>query len=73
MLNSVYDLDKAAVNIRKRLLELCNREVIHIGGDLSITDVMTVLWQYQMRYNPQDTKMSCVIDLFYQRGMLCCY
>jgi len=56
MLNSVYDLDKAAVNIRKRLLELCNREVIHIGGDLSITDVMTVLWQYQMRYNPQDTK-----------------
>lgn len=54
MLSSVFELDKAALNIRKELLKLCNREVIHIGGDLSITDVMTVLWQYQMRYNPKE-------------------
>lgn len=52
--NRVYKLEKAALEIRKNLLKLCNREVIHIGGDLSITDVMTVLWQYQMKYNIND-------------------
>ena len=36
------------------MLRLCNKEVIHIGGDLSITDVMTVLWLYQMSYDPQN-------------------
>lgn len=50
----VKQLEKAAMEIRINLLTLCNREVIHIGGDLSITDVMTVLWLYQMNYNPQN-------------------
>ena len=45
-------LEKAAMDIRINLLKLCNKEVIHIGGDLSVADVMTVLWQYQMKYNP---------------------
>lgn len=40
------------MDIRINLLTLCNKENIHIGGDLSITDVMTVLWQYQMNYDP---------------------
>ena len=53
-MKSVKDLDRAALEIRINLLRLCNKEVIHIGGDLSITDVMTVLWQYQMKYNPVD-------------------
>ncbi|SFB12138.1 transketolase [Selenomonas ruminantium] len=48
---SVVELQEAALNIRRNLLELCARQNIHIGGDLSITDVMTVLWQYQMKYN----------------------
>lgn len=56
MKKDVYELEKAALEIRKNLLQLCNHEVIHIGGDLSITDVMTVLWQYQMSYDPQNTK-----------------
>lgn len=51
-MKSVKELEKAALEIRINLLRLCNKEVIHIGGDLSITDVMTVLWQYQMKYNP---------------------
>lgn len=50
------DLARAALEIRKNLLKLCSRESIHIGGDLSIADVMTVLWQYQMRYNPRNPK-----------------
>ena len=51
---SVRELEDAALEIRRNLVKLCNREAIHIGGDLSITDVMTVLWQYQMNYNPKD-------------------
>lgn len=50
------DLAKAALDIRIHLLELCSKEVIHIGGDLSVTDVMTVLWQYQMNYEPLSLK-----------------
>jgi transketolase len=52
MISSIKELEKAAMDIRINLLRLCNKEVIHIGGDLSIADVMTVLWQYQMKYNP---------------------
>lgn len=55
-LNTIQELEKAALDIRVNLLRLCNKEVIHIGGDLSTTDVMTVLWQYQMKYNPADPK-----------------
>lgn len=56
MQKTVDELRRAAFEIRKNLLELCSKQVIHIGGDLSIADVMTVLWQYQMKYNPNDTK-----------------
>lgn len=55
-LKSIYELEKAALKIRINLLKLCSKEVIHIGGDLSITDVMTVLWQYQMKYDPENIK-----------------
>lgn len=51
---TTQELEKAAMEIRINLLRLCNREVIHIGGDLSITDVMTVLWLYQMKYDSQN-------------------
>lgn len=53
---TIQELEKEALKIRANLLRLCNKEIIHIGGDLSITDVMTVLWQYQMKYNPADPK-----------------
>jgi transketolase len=49
-------LEKAALEIRKDLLTLCEQQVIHIGGDLSVADVMTALWQYQLRYDPKDPK-----------------
>ena len=54
MMTTVYELEKAALEIRKNLLELASHQVIHIGGDLSVADMMTVLWQYQMRYDPKD-------------------
>ncbi len=53
-ITTIQEMEKAALEIRVNLLKLCNREVIHIGGDLSIADIMTVLWQYQMTYNPQN-------------------
>ena len=53
-IDNVADLKKAACNIRKDLLKLCSVQAIHIGGDLSVTDVMTVLWQYQMKYDPMN-------------------
>lgn len=55
-MNSIYELEKAALEIRKNLLKLCSQQVIHIGGDLSIADIMTVLWQYQINYNKDDPK-----------------
>ncbi|MCR5302434.1 MAG: transketolase [Lachnospiraceae bacterium] len=50
---TLQELEKAALDIRIDLLRLCNREVIHIGGDLSVADIMTILWQYRMDYDPK--------------------
>ncbi|MCI2048721.1 MAG: transketolase [Lachnospiraceae bacterium] len=52
----VRELEKRALEIRKNLLTLCSQQVIHIGGDLSVADVMTVLWQYQIRYDTKNPK-----------------
>ncbi|MBQ7076687.1 MAG: transketolase [Lachnospiraceae bacterium] len=51
---TIKDLEKAALEIRINLLTLCNRESIHIGGDLSVADVMTVLWLKYMNYDPKN-------------------
>ena len=53
-MQTVKELEKAALEIRIHLLRLCHKEVIHIGGDLSVADLMTVLWQYQMKYDPEN-------------------
>ena len=50
--SSVAELKEAARRIRRNLLKLCSIQSIHIGGDLSVADIMTVLWLYQMRYHP---------------------
>lgn len=52
MISTVKELERSALEIRKDLLKLCSIQNIHIGGDLSVTDVMTVLWQYQIKYDP---------------------
>lgn len=48
---AVKRLEKACLSIRKDILKLATKEVMHVGGDLSIADVITVLWQYQMKYD----------------------
>ncbi len=52
----VQQLDKKALEIRLELLKLCNNTVIHIGGDLSVCDIMTALWQYKINYNVDDPR-----------------
>lgn len=52
MNKEVERLERAAYDIRKNLLRLCSVQNIHIGGDLSVADVMTVLWQYKIKYDP---------------------
>lgn len=54
MISTIKGLEAAALEIRKNLLKLCSVQTIHIGGDLSVADMMTILWQYQMRYDPEN-------------------
>lgn len=54
--NDIRDLEKKALEIRCDLIRLSTIQNIHIGGDLSIADVMTVLWQYQMKYDPMNPR-----------------
>ena len=65
----IAKLYKAAAQIRRWLLKLCNTQAIHIGGDLSSTDFMTVLWQYQMNTIQKIRRMNCVTDLFFKWDM----
>lgn len=47
----MQQMERSVLEIRKSLLDLAVIQNIHIGGDLSICDVMTFLWQYQMTYD----------------------
>ena len=53
---TIKRLEQACLSIRKDILNLATREVMHVGGDLSIADVVTVLWQYQMKYDPKNPR-----------------
>lgn len=49
-------LEKASMETKLNLLRLCHQTVIHIGGDMSCCDIMTVIWQYAIRYDPQNPR-----------------
>jgi transketolase len=50
---TVERLQDKALQMRKRLLRLANRTNLHIGGDLSMTELMTVIFEYLMRVDPE--------------------
>ncbi len=52
----IQDLENKSLIIKTNLLNLATKESIHIGGDLSSADIMTVLWQYKIKYNIEDPK-----------------
>lgn len=56
--STVKQLEQKALTIRQELIRLCNHVPIHIGGDMSVCDVMTVIWQYAMKYDPSNPKME---------------
>lgn len=53
---SVEELEERAYDLRKKLLHLCGAYdgSVHIGGDLSAADILTVLFQYGLRVDPSD-------------------
>lgn len=53
---TIQEIERASLEIRKKLLNLATQNVIHIGGDLSVADIMTVLWQYQINYDANNPK-----------------
>jgi len=56
---SVARLEELARELRVKLLKLCGAYsgVVHIGGDLSIADVFTVLFHYGLNIDPSDIAM----------------
>ncbi|QCU76982.1 transketolase [Citricoccus sp. SGAir0253] len=55
---SVSELEEKAYELREKLLLLCGEYdgAVHIGGDLSSADLLTVLFQYGMHVDPQDLR-----------------
>jgi transketolase len=49
-------LEDLAYELRRKLLTLCGtyEGAVHIGGDLSVADILTALFSYGLRVNPAD-------------------
>lgn len=47
-------LERQAVTIRRHIIELAREHVCHIGGALSVTDLMTALYFHVLRVDPAD-------------------
>jgi transketolase len=56
----VKRLQELAYEMRKKLLNLCGHYegVVHIGGDLSMTDILIGLFHHGLNVNPRDIRMS---------------
>lgn len=55
---SVAELEDKAYELREKLLLLCGEYdgSVHIGGDLSSADILTLLFQYGMHVDPEDLR-----------------
>jgi transketolase len=55
----IFQLKETAYEMRKKLLKLCGAYSgsVHIGGDLSMTDLLIGLFHYGMNVNPDDIAM----------------
>lgn len=45
-----------ALDVRINILNIALRHKIHIGGDLSVADVMAAIWHYMMKYDAKNAK-----------------
>jgi transketolase len=57
-LKEVKRLQKLAYDMRKKLINLCGNYdgIVHIGGDLSMTDLLIGLFHHGMKVDPKDVK-----------------
>lgn len=54
---TIDHLKDKALEMRKRLLRLAHESgSLHIGGDLSMTEEMTVIFEYMLKIDPQNTQ-----------------
>ena len=53
---TIAQLEDLAFELREKLLNLCGvyDGFVHIGGDMSAADILTVLFQYGLNVDPQD-------------------
>lgn len=53
---TVAELEDKAYELKEKLLNLCGtyNGAVHIGGDLSVADILTALFQYGLRIDPSD-------------------
>ena len=53
---SVEQLEELAYELREKLLLLCGtyEGAVHVGGDLSLADILTVLFHYELNVDPTD-------------------
>ncbi|MEE0946767.1 MAG: transketolase [Acutalibacteraceae bacterium] len=57
-INKINELKEQAYQMRQIIVRLARRVDIHIGGDLSMADMMTAIYMYKMRKDPKNVKWS---------------
>ncbi len=67
-LDQERELKEFEYRIRKDLIKLCAKKTIHIGGCLSVTDIITVLWQKFINYNFGNPSMESRDRFFLSKG-----
>lgn len=56
--NTIEKLKELSIEARKNILKLCHKGATHVGGDLSMADIVTVLYQYAMKYDPNNPDLE---------------
>lgn len=71
-MNSSLDSVALARNIRLTALELCfSKKASHLGGALSIADVLAVLYEHGLNVSPKNRSEASRDRLFYSKGHAC--
>lgn len=52
----VKEMEEKVLKIRLKLLKLCEQTLIHIGGDLSVADIITAIWEYAIKYDVKNPR-----------------
>lgn len=77
-------LEEYSFQVRKDLLRLASQKTIHIGGALSVTDILVVLWQKIINYDIQNpyweerdrfilSKGHCAAAVAFNQAILGCF